>query len=91
LFGVSNTNSCTAVKLTSDALILATGTTGISNIASGISGVGGGGTGVRITNNSFGIATGSGNSINAVIMNSNGITIGSAVVGLGSLGDATDT
>jgi hypothetical protein len=87
LFGVSNSNSGTAIKLTSEAMTLAVGTSGISSIeTNGISGVTGGSTGIRITKDFFGIASISNNVMNAIIMNGNGVTLGSGAGGVNSLG-----
>lgn len=89
LFGVSNSNSGAAIKLTNEALTLAVGTSGVNNIETqGISGVTGGKTGVRITNEFFGIAATVNNVMNAVIINDRGITLGSGVGVVQSLGQA---
>ena len=93
LFGVSNGSDAGAIKITPSKLIIATGsgdnsvsaieTTGISGLSSSL-------TGIQLTNNSLGIAVSSNSVVNAIIMNENGITLGSGVAGTGvtSLGQA---
>lgn len=91
LFGVSDGTNGTAVKLTKDYFVLGAGASATENIATGsITGITGGLTGLKITKDSFGLAMitsgSSGNVLNAVIMNNNGITLGSGVTGISDLG-----
>jgi len=87
LLGVSNTNGGTAIKMDTEAITLAAGSNAVENIENnGISGVTGSLTGVQITKDFFGIAMNSSNVMNAIIMNSNGITLGSGVGAISDLG-----
>ena len=85
LFGVSNSNSSTtAVKMTDSYVVLGVGSainaTTNNKIDDGITGTSSGLIGAKFTKDSIGFATGSGNNINAILMNENGITIGSGSV-----------
>ena len=84
ILGVSNTtDATTAIEMTKDYLVIGNGQTingtDVSKIATGINGLSTGLIGAKFTKDSIGFATMSNNVVNAILMNNNGIVIGSGV------------
>ena len=81
IFGYANVqnNSGSALKLDEEGIVLATGNS-TTDTSKNITGLSTGLTGAKFTKESIGFATGSGSNINAVLMNNNGITIGSGSI-----------
>lgn len=81
IFGYANVqnNSGSALKLDEEGIVLATGNS-TTDTSKNITGLSTGLTGAKFTKDSIGFATGSGSNINAVLMNNNGITIGSGSI-----------
>ena len=83
LFGVSNmSNATTAIKMTTDYIVMGAGDAingsgADSKIALGIIGNSSGLIGAKFTKDSIGFATSANGVVNAILMNNNGITVGS--------------
>ena len=82
IFGYSNIQKKTGSALQVDeaGIVMATGQAAATDIAKNITGTSTGLTGAKFTKDSIGFATGSGSQISAILMNNNGITIGSGSI-----------
>ena len=82
IFGYSNIQKKigSALQVDEAGIIMATGQAAATDIAKNITGTSTGLTGAKFTKDSIGFATGSGSNINAILMNNNGITIGSGSI-----------
>lgn len=87
ILGFSTTDTAQAIEMKNDYLVIASGniinstdSNVLNKINTGVTGTSTGLVGAKFTKNSIGLATGSNNNINAILMNDDGITIGSGSI-----------